>query len=150
MHSKRTFKVALTAIGLAVACSAIFLSATGVQAEEKSKRYSIASSVNPTTLKAKSDGTFSITITPAEGFVLKTATPFKAKLVGSEGVELEKVKFSNKDFKDAQAAAKTVETTLKASKAGSHSVKAALTFFVCDDTLCERFKDSADVQFKVN
>ena len=37
-----------------------------------------------------------------------------------------------------------LEITLAAAAAGKHTLNADLTFFVCNDEVCKRFKDKAD------
>ena len=88
-----------------------------------------------------------LTITPKEGWVLKTETPFKLELAAKEGVTLPRVSFSSKDFVDPQEPAKTVATLFNAQKAGKHGIDAKLTFFVCSDSICKRQKDTAQCTF---
>jgi len=89
-----------------------------------------------------------LTITPKDGWVLKTDTPFKAKLASHENLDLPKIKFNSKDFVDAKATPKTILTTFTARKAGPYSLNADLTFFVCSDTICKRQKDAAKCNFE--
>ena len=99
-----------------------------------------------------------LTITPKDGWVLKTDTPFKAKLASHENLDLPKAKFiakekgfvwTSKDFVDAKATPKTILTSFTAKVAGPYSLNADLTFFVCSDTICKRQKDAAKCNFEV-
>ena len=101
-------------------------------------------------VKASASSGCNLTITPKEGWVLKTETPFKALLSATEDIELPQVKFSSKDFVDAKAAPKTILTSFTAKKAGAHSIDASLTFFVCSETICKRQKDAAKCTFEAS
>ena len=79
---------------------------------------------------------------------LKTNTPFKAMVKGSDGVAVSKDKYTAKDFVDEKAAAKTIKTEFTASKSGEGTVNADLTFFLCTDEICKRYKAAAACGFK--
>ena len=93
-----------------------------------------------------------MTITPKGKQTLKTNTPFKAMVKGSDGVAVSKDKYTAKDFVDEKAAAKTIKTEFTASKAGEGTVNADLTFFLCTDEIkgsdCKRYKAAAACGFK--
>ena len=95
-------------------------------------------------IKAGEASSCKLTIKPAAGHVLKTETPFKAMLKGSDGVKVEKEKYTSKDFEDPKSAQKSIQTKFTAAAAGKHTLNADLTFFVCNDEVCKRFKDKAD------
>ena len=90
---------------------------------------------------------YNLTITPKEGWTLKTETPFKLELAAKESVTLPRLTFSSKDFVDPKKPAKTVATLFSASRAGKHGIDAKLTFFVCSATICKRQKDKAQCTF---
>ena len=92
--------------------------------------------------------TCALTITPKGKQTLKTNTPFKAMVKGSEGVAVTKEKYTAKDFVDEKTPAKTIETQFTAQKAGAGSVNANLTFFLCTDEICKRYKADAACGFK--
>ena len=94
-------------------------------------------------IKAGAESSCKLTIKPAAGHVLKTETPFKAMLKGSDGVKVEKEKYTAKDFVDPESAQKSIATKFTAAAAGKHTLNADLTFFVCNDEVCKRFKDKA-------
>lgn len=103
-------------------------------------KYTLEVKSDPAEVKQGAKATYEITITPAEGYVLKVETPFKATLKSSDGLTLEKTKFSAKDFADPKAPSKSVKTAFSASKAGPAEIQADVTFFICNDQLCERFQ----------
>ncbi len=128
----------------------MLVSTSALAAEEVNKadwyslKYDVAGAV-----KAGAASSCKLTITPATGHVLKTETPFKAMLKGSEGVKVEKDKYTSKDFVDPKSVEKSIETKFTAAAAGKHSLNADLTFFVCSDEVCKRFKDKADCSLNV-
>ena len=99
-------------------------------------------------VKTTSVSECNLTITPEDGWVLKTETPFKAELASHENLDLPKVKFTSKDFVDPKASPKTILTSFTAKKAGPHTLNADLTFFICNDTICKRQKDAAKCNFE--
>ena len=101
----------------------------------------------PKAVRVGTEAPCNLTITPKEGWVLKTETPFKLELAAKEGITLARVTFSSKDFVDPKKPAKTVATLFNAAKAGKHGIDAKLTFFVCSDTICKRQKDKAQCTF---
>lgn len=145
---KRTFPLLGALLGLfLVAC--IPSAAAEEETAKKEKKYSVAVTAEPQDVIKDKDAKYKITITPKEGFVLKTETPFTAKLASSTGCKLAKAKFSSKDFDDPKSVAKSVSTTFKASAAGKHEISADLVFFICNETLCERFKEKPQLTFDV-
>lgn len=144
---KRTFPALCALLGLfLVAC--VPSAAAEEEAKKKEKKYTIAVVAEPQAVVRDKDAKYKITITPKKNFVLKTETPFTAKLTSSTGCKLAKDKFSNKEFDDPKAVAKSVSTVFKAA-AGKHEISADLTFFICDETLCERFKEKPQLTFEV-
>lgn len=113
------------------------------------QKFTLGVNIEPEAVQKDQSAKVRVTITPASGYVLKVETPFQAKLGGSSGVVLQKTEFSAKDFEDPNASAKSVTTAFKANTPGSASIEADLTFFICNDTLCERFKAKPTVTFAV-
>ena len=89
-----------------------------------------------------------LTNTPKGKWTLKSNTPFKLMVKGSEGVTVSKDKYTAKDFADQKTPAKTINTDFTAAKAGDGAVNANLTFFLCTDEICKRYKADADCAFK--
>jgi len=144
---KRTLPILSALLGLfLVAC----IPSAGAEEEaKKEKKYSVAVAAEPQAVAKDKDAKYKITITPKDGFVLKTATPFAAKLTSPTGCKLTKTSFNNKEFDDPKAIAKSVSTAFKAAAAGKHEISADLTFFICNETLCERFKEKPQLTFDV-
>lgn len=142
-----TIAAGVTALTALIAIASMTPSASASSADDK--KYDLQMSVSKSLLKKGEEGTVTITISPREGFELKTATPFKALLVGSQTLELSRTTFNNKDFADPKAAAKSVQSSFIPAQTGQQSISADLTFFICNDELCERLKDQAKVDFNV-
>ena len=124
---------------------AFFVSNSAFAAEETNKAdwytmtYATADAV-----KAGAASSCKLTITPAKNHVMKSETPFKVMLKGTDGVKVEKDKYTSKDWQDPKAAEKVIQTKFTAAAAGKHALNADLTFFICNDEVCKRFKDKAD------
>ena len=94
-------------------------------------------------IKAGTTSSCKLTITPAKDHVMKSETPFKVMLKATDGVKVEKEKYTSKDWEDPKTPTKTVQTKFTAAAPGKHSLNADLTFFICNDEVCKRFKDKA-------
>ena len=116
-------------------------------AEDTSELYDLVYQVEGNVASGKA-GACSLTITPKGKQTLKTNTPFKAMVKGSDGVAVSKDKYTAKDFVDEKTPAKTIKTEFTPSKAGEGSVNADLTFFLCTDEICKRYKAAAACGFK--
>jgi len=150
MSSTRSIRIAAAAIAFGLwagaGCTAD-VSASEQQAQ--GKKYTLKVETSPEAVAKAKAATYKITITPKEGFLLKTVTPFKAKLSSSTGIEIAKAAFTAKDFDDPKAAAKSVSTSITCKSAGQNEIDADLTFFICNDELCERFKEKPKLTFAV-
>lgn len=145
---KRTFLTLSALLGLfLVAC--VPSAAAEEEAKKKEKKYSVTVTSEPQAVVRDKDAKYKITITPEKNFVFKTETPFTAKLTSSTGCKLAKDKFNNKEFDDPKAVAKSVSTAFKVAAAGKYEISADLTFFICNETLCERFKEKPQLTFEV-
>ena len=131
------------------AVTAILALALPALAAEGEKNYTFELSANPSPSANNAASTFSLTIAPKTGWVLKNETPFKVTLSASDGLELAQQKFSSKDFKDPKATSKTIATTFKASANGEQKISADLTFFLCSKEICQRFKDTAELGVQI-
>lgn len=137
---KRSLTMALTTVAMLVGLSSLALAS-------EAKPYSVAFT-SKDTVKVGAAGQCDLTITPAEGHVLKTVTPFKGKLSAPAAVALSQDTYAAKDFIDAKAFAKTIAAKFTAKEAGESSIKADLTFFICNDELCKRYQDAASCATK--
>ncbi len=135
----------IAVLGAVVAIALSFVDSVSASA----KIYSISTTLDKSSIKAGEKANFTLTITPKDGYVMKVDTPFKAILEGTAMVEIARDQFSNKDFADPKAPAKSIKTDFTAVRAGKQSISADLTFFICNDQLCERLKDTAEVEFDV-
>ena len=127
--------------------SILFSGSIALAADDTSNLYDLSYTVEGDVAAGKS-GACSLTITPKGKQTLKTNTPFKAMVKGSDGVTVSKDKYTAKDFVDEKAAAKTIKTEFTASKSGEGAVNADLTFFLCTDEICKRYKAAAACGFK--
>ena len=136
----RSLTIALTSMAMLVGASSLALAS-------EAKPYSVAFTAKET-VKVGAPGQCDLTITPAEGHVLKTVTPFKGKLTAPASVALTQDTYAAKDFLDAKAFAKTISAKFTAKEAGESSIKADLTFFICNDELCKRYQDATSCATK--
>ena len=127
--------------------SFLFSGSVAVAAEDTSSLYDLVYKVDGDVAAGKA-GACALTITPKGKQTLKTSTPFKAMVKGSDGVAVSKDKYTAKDFVDEKTPAKTIKTEFTASKAGEGTVNADLTFFLCTDEVCKRYKAAAACGFK--
>lgn len=114
----------------------------------EAEKYTVAASV-PDGLTVGGQGTYTVTITPKEGYELKVETPFKAQLSSNTGVKIARAQFGNQDFDDPKTAHKSISTPVTPTKAGDNHLAAELTFFICDPQLCERFQAKPELTFSV-
>lgn len=119
------------------------------RAPEPAKEYRIELS-QPRAMTVGASTDCVLTITPSAPWVLKRETPFEAKLTASEGLKLGKSKLGAKDFVDPKTSAKSVKTACVASTAGSHTLSADLTFFLCTDEICKRMTDRLQASVDAN
>jgi len=138
---KHSLTIVLTSVALLVGVSSLALAS-------EAKPYSVAFTAKEA-VKVGVPGRCDLTITPAEGHVLKTVTPFKGKLTASASIALTQDTYAAKDFLDAKAFAKTITAKFTAKEAGESSIKADLTFFICNDELCKRYQDATSCSTKV-
>ena len=70
-------------------------------------------------------------------------------LTPTEGVALSQKTLTQKDIVDAKTKAKTVATKLTGTAPGDQKISASLTFFLCTDEICQRYKDQTETALKV-
>lgn len=127
--------------------SILFSGSWAMASEDTAALYDLTYAVKGDITSGKT-GACALTITPKGKQTLKTNTPFKAMIQGSDGVTPSKDKYTAKDFVDEKTPSKTIETEFTASKAGEGTVNANLTFFLCTDEICKRYKADAACGFK--
>ena len=113
------------------------------------KSYTLAATVTPAAPKKDGPATWALTITPKAPYVLKTSTPLTVSLKPTATVRLDKATLKGADIVDGNSAAKTVRTGFSANAAGDAGISADVTFFLCTDAICQRFKDAVQTRFKV-
>jgi hypothetical protein len=126
---------------------ALLLLATPLYASSKTTGEYDITVTTPEKVPAGGKATYSVTIVPKGEWKLKTETPFKVKLAGTEGVAIESSTLRSKDFADPKAASKTVSTHVTAPK-GKHTIDADLMFFLCSAEICKRHTDKVAHQFE--
>ena len=127
--------------------SILFSGSWAMASDDNAALYDLTYAVTGDITSGKT-ATCALTITPKGKQTLKTNTPFKAMVKGSDGVTPAKEKYTAKDFVDEKTPQKTIQTEFTASKAGEGSVNANLTFFLCTDEICKRYKADAACGFK--
>jgi len=137
---KRSLTILLTSVAMLIGASSIALAS-------EAKPYSISFTSKDAVQVGKAEQC-ELTITPAKGHVLKAVTPFKGKLSAPASLELAQDTLAAKDFVDPETAAKTILTKFTAKQSGEASIQAELEFFICNDTLCPRFKDTVNCPVK--
>lgn len=142
--------VSLTAI---IASLGAFLLLSGCTAraseDASSAAYDLSAAVTSGPVKAGTPATYQITITPKGEWVLKTTTPYKAKLSSSAEGEFAKGELTAKDFDDPKTKAKSVTATFTPKTKGDATLAADLTFFLCTDEICQRYKANASTGVRV-
>jgi hypothetical protein len=123
--------------------------ATAPTEESGEKNYTVNTSLDPDSLGAGQEAELKITITPKEPWVLKTQTPFRAKLSCGSPCNVSKDVLTAEDMVDPKSAEKTVSARLSSNAEGKHKVDADLQFFLCTDEICQRYTDKTAAEFEV-
>jgi hypothetical protein len=111
-----------------------------LHAEEKP--YVISVRVDPSIVKVNEKAVVRYTIAPKNNLVFKGDTPFKATLKGT--VKFDKDVLTNQDFLPLKNG---VQVGFLAPRAGRQEIVADLSFFLCTAELCQRYKDTANIEF---
>jgi len=133
----------LTVALMAVGCTA---RADDGEEEKPNENYTVVAATNPEAVKKDAAATYAITITPKAPWVLKPETPLKITLAPSDGVKVDKTTLTSKDLVDPKTNAKSVETGIAASTVGEHTVAADMSFFLCKEDICQRFRDKLETK----
>jgi hypothetical protein len=107
----------------------------------KPKEYDIQAKLDPAAVAPNASAKYVLTIAPKAGYKFKVETPFQATLAPSGDLKLAKTAFTSKDFDDPKTDAKSISTTVTAGAAAQQQITADVTFFICSDELCQRFKE---------
>lgn len=93
-------------------------------------------------------GRVAVTIVTVHGVKVAADAPIEVVL-RANGLKLDKTKLGKADALDAKSGHPRFEVSFVADEAGSHTVEANLTFFVCTDKWCIRQKDKLAWAVKV-
>lgn len=100
-------------------------------------------------LKVGDSGTFSLVIRAKNGTKIHPQAPLEVKLKDGPGLKVEKQKLGRGDIANKGDAAPDLRTALKALAAGTHTVEADVSFFLCTDAWCQRMSDRVSVGIKI-
>jgi hypothetical protein len=131
-----------------VALGALAQTATPAGDTSAAKKYTIDVSKTTSDVKAGAGGTFALHIQAAAGFKVSHEAPLKITLQ-SDGLKLAKSALGAADAKDKKATSPEFEVKFGADAAGQKKIEVDATFFVCDDKICERKKETLSVPVSV-
>ena len=77
------------------------------------------------------EAVYHIHIRPHDGWLLKTSTPFQAKIIATDLI-IEHPIFNQKDLPN-------LKTPIKAKKKGIYGLQTSILFFLCSKNLCKKF-----------
>lgn len=113
------------------------------------KAYAIETAGTTTKLKPGAAGQLKVAIKPAEGHYISPEAPLKVTLAG-ESVTVAKTTVGRADLDDPKSKAPSFKVALTApAKAADGKVSADLTFFLCNENLCERRTEKVTVAVSV-
>ena len=111
--------------------------------------YVLDTSATTTKLKAAGDGTFSLKIVPKNGKKVHGEAPLEVAFIDNAVVKPGKQKLGRADLKDKGAQEPEATTTLRGLKAGTTTLEANVSFFLCTDAWCQRMTDRIQVALTV-
>ncbi len=111
--------------------------------------YALDTSATTAKLKVGEDGTFSVRITPKNGKKVHEQAPLELTFVDNAFVKPGKPKLGRGDVKEKGAKEPEVATTLRAVKAGTTTLEANVSFFLCTEAWCQRMSDRVQVSVVV-
>ena len=123
--------------------------AADAPAPAEAQPYALTASTVPKEVAVGTAAQYQLSLAPKPGWVLKTVTPFKVGLSGSDGLKLDKTKFASSDFVDPKTDTKVLQTGISALSPGKKTVTADLSFFLCTPELCQRFTDKNVLEINV-
>ena len=91
-------------------------------------------------IKTGQSGVCKMKIKSIGDWKLKTTTPFKANLKASPKLDMPKKDYSAKDFSDKSENPRILTIGFTSKKAGTHNIEGTLSFFLCTNEVCKRFK----------
>jgi hypothetical protein len=124
------------------------LPATPVGEAGAAKKYEVDVSKTTTAVKAGAGGTFALMLKPAAGFKISAEAPLKIALA-SGGLKLAKSALATADARDAKSGAPAFEVKFEAPAAGPQKIDVNASFYVCNETLCEKKQETLAVAVNV-
>jgi hypothetical protein len=111
--------------------------------------YDLDTTATTRALKVNGDGSFSVRITPKNGKKVHGEAPLEVAFVDNAFVKPGKQKLGRGDLKEKTAKEPEVTTTLRGLKAGTTTLEANVSFFLCTDAWCQRMSDRVQVAITV-
>ena len=116
---------------------------------DDAKAYSIDTTGTTTQLKAGAHGQLKLAIKPAAGHYISPEAPFKVTLA-AESVSVAKSAVGRADLDDPKSKAPSLKVGVTApGKAAPGKISADLSFFLCNETLCERKTEKVAIAVSV-
>ena len=152
MSTMRLSISALALLALPVLAADVTVPAAERVAEDRATKddYTLDGSGTSTALKVGTDGTFSLKITPKNGKKVHPDAPLEVAIADNALVKAGKAKLSRGDLKDKASKEPEVTTSLRPLKAGTGTVDATVSFFLCTDAWCQRMSDKVQIAVGVS
>jgi len=155
-ESMSTMRLSISALALlalpAFAADVTVPAAAEPVAEDRATKddYALDGAGTSTSLKIGKDGTFSLKITPKNGKKVHPDAPLEVAIADNALVKAGKAKLSRGDLKDKASKEPEVTTSLRPLKAGTGTVDATVSFFLCTDAWCQRMSDKIQIPIGVS
>lgn len=152
MSPMRFASAALAVAFAAVTATPAFADDAARVAEDRATKDDYALDVTATTgaLKVGTDGKFSLKITPKNGKKVHPDAPLEVAIVDNAVVKPGKAKLGRGDLKEKGSKEPEVGTSLRPVKAGSGTLEATVSFFLCTDAWCQRISDKVQIPVSVS
>ena len=111
-------------------------------------KYKIELNGTTTEVGAGEKGRLRLRIQPAEGFKISSEAPLKIGLEANL-VQMEKDALGHQDAEDAKSTSPVFSVGFSTKAAGNAKIVANAMFFVCDETMCERRRETVTVAINV-
>jgi hypothetical protein len=127
------------------------LAAAPERVEDKATKddYELDTSGTVQKIKAGETGAFSLVLKPKNGKKIHPDAPLEVTFKNNAGVKPAKQKLGRGDVADKASKSPEIKTTLTGEKAGSHTLEANISFFICTDAWCQRMTDRIQVPITV-
>lgn len=147
----RTWLAALTLVALAASLPALAADDAAPKKRDRATKddYRIDVSGSSAELQVGQDGVIKLVLVPKNGTKIHPQAPLEVKLSEPDGIQLEKRKLGRGDVADKEAKDPALSTAVSGRKAGSYSVDADVSFFLCTDEWCQRMTDRVSIPMKV-